>query len=128
MFLVTTKSSDADYYVTDMLFLRESYNENFVRSSMGIAGIFSDCNMDADEFATTAGQYHVKSRRQIAVEIERDGEKFYRYNIVTSINHGLARQEKPLPSGSELDRRWGIIILNLYGPWLYNSAQEFQFS
>ena len=31
--------------------------------------------------------------------VERDSQTFYRYNIVTCINHGLARQDKPLPSG-----------------------------
>ena len=79
-----------------MIFLREGYSESYVKSSMSIAGIFCDSNMDASELSL--GSYHVTSRRRIAEKIERGGESYYRYNIITCINHGLARQEKPLPS------------------------------
>ena len=95
--LVTTKSSDSDYFTTDMIFLREGFNENFVRTAMSVSGIFGDDNKDADELKSSAS--HVTYRRKIAEKVTRNGEDFYRYNIVTTINHGLARQKIPLPSG-----------------------------
>ena len=71
---------------------------------MSMFGIFSDKNRDADEFAdenglTNGGRVHVAERRKYAEEITRDGVKYYKYNLTVPINHGLARQEKPLPSG-----------------------------
>ena len=99
IFLVTTKSSDSDYFLTDMMFIREGYNEEYVNTAMSIAGIFTDRNLDADELEDAAGKAIIANRRKIAEEITRNGKKFYRYNIITSINHGLARQDKPLPSG-----------------------------
>ncbi len=38
--LVTSKSSDNDYFVTDMVFMREGYNDTFTKSAMTIEGIF----------------------------------------------------------------------------------------
>ena len=72
---------------------------------MSLFGIFSDKNRDLNEFVaengqlTTGGAVHVQERRKYAEEITRDGVKFYKYNLIVPINHGLARQEKPLPSG-----------------------------
>ena len=97
--IVTTKSSDNDYFMTDMVFLREGYNESYVKSSMSVEGIFTDKNLDAHEFDDAVGHVYVKNRRDIATKITRHNEDYYRYNIVTTLNHGLARQDKPLPSG-----------------------------
>ena len=82
-----------------MAFLREGYSEGYVNNAMSIAGIFTDKNLDADEFTGRVGEAYIENRRRIAEKIERDGKVFYRYNIITSLNHGLARQEKPLPAG-----------------------------
>lgn len=95
-FSVTTKSSDSDYFVTDMIFLREGYNEDYVRSSMSIAGIFGDSNLDASDFASNTNR--IQGRRKYGHLVTRDSKRYYRYNIITRINHGLARQDKPLPS------------------------------
>ena len=68
---------------------------------MSIAGIWSDSNLNADSFTGTDPAHTAmrELRRENAQEITRGGEKFYKYNIVTVLNHGLARQDKPLPSG-----------------------------
>ena len=84
--------------------MRDSFNTDYIKNSMSMFGIFSDKNRDLDEFAnesglTIGGTVHVAERRKYAEEITRDGVKFYKYNITVPINHGLARQEKPLPSG-----------------------------
>ena len=72
---------------------------------MSVAGIFSDKNRDLEDFTdesgdlTNGGRAHIEDRRNIAEKIIRNGVTHYRYNLIASINHGLARQEKPLPSG-----------------------------
>ena len=80
-----------------MMFMREGYNENYIRTSMCISGIFEDGNLNADEIKTKS--IYSDLRRKIAEEVTRGSETFYRYNIVATINHGLARQKIPLPSG-----------------------------
>ena len=103
--LVTTKSSDSDYFISELVFLRDTYNEEYLRTAMSVAGIFSDKNRDLDEFTnedgdlTPGGKAHILDRRENAEKIIRDGVTYYRYTLMASINHGLARQEKPLPSG-----------------------------
>ena len=72
---------------------------------MSLFGIFEGRNLDKNEFVadngtmTVSGTIHVKNRRKYAEEITRDGVKYFRYHLTVPINHGLARQEKPLPSG-----------------------------
>ena len=51
------------------------------------------------EFSGEVGAIYLANRRKTAEPVTRDSKKFYRYNIVACINHGLARQDKPLPSG-----------------------------
>ncbi len=67
---------------------------------MSIAGVFCDENMDADELegGGVLAIAHQAKRRAMAESFIKNTAKFYRYNIATVINHGLARQEKPLPS------------------------------
>ena len=103
--LITTKSSDSDYYVSDLIFVRDSYDENYIRNTMSVSGIFSTRNKDVSEFTkpdgtmSSGGQMYAQERRQYAEESERDGVKYYKYHLVVPINHGLARQDKPLPAG-----------------------------
>ena len=72
---------------------------------MSLSGIFSDKNRDLSEFVnesgtvTVGGWSHIAERRRYTDEITRDGVKYFRYHLLVPINHGLARQEKPLPSG-----------------------------
>ena len=106
--LVTTKSSDSDYFISELVFLRDTYNEEYLRTAMSVAGIFSDKNRDLDDFTnedgdlTAGGKAHILDRRENAEKIFRDGVTYYRYTLMASINHGLARQEKPLPSGKSV--------------------------
>ena len=86
------------------MFLRDTYNESYIGDTMSIFGIFENRNRDTAEFVnengiTVGGAAHIKKRRMYAEEITRDGVKYYKYHLVVPINHGLARQEKPLPAG-----------------------------
>ena len=67
---------------------------------MSIAGIFDDQNLDADDLKGNGAVPVLKRglRRETAELVTKGVEKFYRYNIISNINHGLARQDKPLPS------------------------------
>ena len=103
--LITTKSSDSDYFISEMIFLRDTFDEEYIKSSMSISGIFSNRNRDRADFTDSKGDIsvpgaaHIAERRQYAETIVRDGVTFYKYNLIACINHGLARQEIPLPSG-----------------------------
>ena len=72
---------------------------------MSMFGIFSDKNRDYSEFSnenvlTEGGRVHILERRKYAQLITKDGVNYYKYDLTVPINHGLARQEKPLPSGT----------------------------
>ena len=72
---------------------------------MSMFGIFSDKNRDYSEFSnenglTEGGRVHISERRKYAQLITKDGVNYYKYDLTVPINHGLARQEKPLPSGT----------------------------
>ena len=82
-----------------MIFTRDSFDECHITKNLSIAGVFESQNLDRTEFQGAVGSVHVANRRKVADEVTRDGHKFYRYHIITAINHGLARQDKPLPSG-----------------------------
>ena len=61
---------------------------------MVISGVFNDQNSDASEI--TSG--YKDSRRAIAKEVtKKDGTKWYRYELATTINLGIAKQDIPLP-------------------------------
>ena len=72
---------------------------------MSIFGIFENRNRDLNEFVnesgalTIGGTAHVNKRRMYAEQTQKDGVKYYKYHLVVPINHGLARQDKPLPAG-----------------------------
>ena len=72
---------------------------------MSLSGIFSDKNRDKYNFLkddgtiSAGGTAHINDRRKVAEKIERDGVVYYKYYLIAPINHGLARQEKPLPAG-----------------------------
>ena len=91
--------------MSDLIFLRAAYDEEYITNSMSLSGIFNNKNRDLSEFVnesgalTPGGKIHVIERRKYAEEITRDGVKYYRYHLSVPINHGLARQEKPLPAG-----------------------------
>ena len=82
-----------------MVFLRDTYNEEYLRTAMSVAGIFSDKNRDLDDFTNEDGELTAGCKAHI---LDRDGVTYYRYTLMASINHGLARQEKLLPSGKSV--------------------------
>ena len=83
-----------------MMFIRDGYNEKYTQNTMSIGGIFTDRNLDADEFQDATGQAFVTNRRvDYAEKVTKAGKIFYRYNVITPLNHGLARQNKPIASG-----------------------------
>ena len=118
---MTTKSSDSDYFISELVFLRDSYNEEYLTKAMSVAGIFSDKNRDASDFTdksgklTEGGKAHIETRREGAEKVTRDGVNYYRYNLMACLNHGLARQDKPLPSGIFYSR-FLCLIFNLRYP------------
>ena len=81
------------------MFTRDAYDDYYVKNCMSIAGVFESKNLDALEFVGAMGEVHKNARRKYAKEVTRNGSKFYRYQVATTLNHGLARQEKPLPAG-----------------------------
>ena len=103
--LITSKSSDSDYSITNYLFFREGFNHESAEHSFAPEGYFSDYNRDTSDFMNQNGQIsdggaaHIMERRLYAIASTRDSVKYYRYYFCCSINHGLARQDKPLPSG-----------------------------
>ena len=99
--LVTTKSSDSDYAISNMVFMRDGFNEDFLESC---EGYFEDRMRDIEDYLhdnqiSPGGKIHIETKRTDATQITRDGVRFYRYLLIVGINHGLARQDKPLPSG-----------------------------
>lgn len=88
-----------------MIFLRDTFDEEYIKSAMSISGIFNDGRSDLAEFQGADGQLsiggkvHIAERRKHAEKITRDGVVYYKYDLIACINHGLARQEIPLPSG-----------------------------
>ena len=103
--LITSKSSDSDYPITNFLFFREGFNNESAKHAFVTEGYFSDYNRDLENFTDSKGDIsipgatHIAERRAYAEESQRNGVKYYRYYLTCAINHGLARQDKPLPSG-----------------------------
>ena len=48
------------------------------------------------------GRFHIDEKRSDSEEITKNGVKLYRYVFICGLNHGLARQEKPLPAGKSI--------------------------
>ena len=102
--LVTTKSSDSDYSISNFVFLRDGFNEDYLKSSGSSEGYFEDRMRDLDDYLqkgaiSAGGKSHIADKRENATTVTRNGVKYYRYLLMCGINHGLARQDKPLPSG-----------------------------
>lgn len=85
--LLTSKSSNADNYISEYFLTREQFNEPYSNNAMEIAGVFSDQNRDADAM-TTVWQ---AARRDTAVEFTRSQKKWYRYEFCIPINLGLGK-------------------------------------
>ena len=102
--LITTKSSDSDYSISNFVFLRDGFNENYLETSGTCEGYFEDRMRDIEDYLhngriSNGGKSHIETKRSTATTVTRNGVKYYRYLLMCGINHGLARQDKPLPSG-----------------------------
>ena len=103
--LITNKSSDSDYGISNLMFIRDGYNESYLNSNGLSEGYFEERMRDQDDYLaengaiSSGGRSHINEKRQYSEELSREGIKYYRYVFVCGINHGLARQEKPLPAG-----------------------------
>ena len=85
--LVSAKASNSDYYLSELFITRQVLNQPYSNTANVIAGYFSDDTMDADQLTTP----YVTVRRRAAVELTRNGQKYYQYMLYVPINHGLGK-------------------------------------
>ena len=108
--LVTSKSSDSDYSCSNYVFIRDGFNESAILSNGVTEGYFETLNLDRNNYikddgtVSMGGRMHIEKKRKSAIEVTREGVKYYQYWFSTPINHGLARQDKPLPAGKFIFR------------------------
>ena len=105
--LITSKSSDSDYYTSNYVFLRDGFNETALTAYGKTEGFYETRTRDLKNYVnesgaiTAGGRAHIGYERDSTVEVTREGVKYYQYWFSTPSNHGLARQDKPLPSGKK---------------------------
>lgn len=102
--LVSHKSSDSDYFLSDFFFKKEAFNAPYDETALITEGYFEDNDHDTDSYyrsgsATEASDLYKSYFRKSAVSEEREGVTYYRYYFCCTINHGLSKQDKPLPAG-----------------------------
>ena len=103
--LITSKSSDNDYPVSNFVFLRDGFNESLLESTGACEGYFESLNRDQSDYISdngkllAGGRVHLEKKRESAVEETRTGVKYFKYMFSMPLNHGLAKQDKPLPAG-----------------------------
>ena len=97
--LVSHKSSDSDYFISEYFFKREAYNAPYDVNALVTEGYFEANDHDASIYTKQAGGLYKSYRRQCAVVETRDDVDYYKYYFCCTINHGLAKQDKPLPAG-----------------------------
>ena len=102
--LVSHKSSDSDYFLSEFFFKKEGFSAPYDESALITEGYFEDNDHDSDSYhqsgtATKASALYKNIFRQSAVSEVREGVTYYRYYFCCTINHGLAKQDKPLPAG-----------------------------
>ena len=91
--LITTKSSDSDYSISNFLFLRDGFNENFLESTGSCEGYFEDRMRDIQDYLkngviSQGGRAHIETKRQNATSVTKNGVTYYRYLFLCGINHG----------------------------------------
>ena len=102
--LVSHKSSDSDYFLSEYFFKKEAFNAPYDEAALITEGYFDDNDHDLDSYyrsgsATQAAPLYTNIFRKSAISETRDGVTYYRYYFCCPINHGLSKQDKPLPSG-----------------------------
>ena len=102
--LVSSKSSDSDYFLSEYFFKKEAFSGPYDETAFITEGYFDDTDHDSDTYhrsgtATQIANIYKKMFRTSAVSEVREGVTYYRYYFCCTINHGLSRQDKPLPAG-----------------------------
>ena len=102
--LVSHKSSDSDYFLSDFFFKKEAFNAPYDETALITEGYFEDNDHDSNSYhrsgtATEASALYKSYFRTSAVSVSRENVTYYRYYFCCTINHGLAKQDKPLPAG-----------------------------
>ena len=102
--LVSHKSSDSDYFLSEYFFKKEAFNKPYDENAFTTEGYFEDRDHDLTDYfkngkPTGASTAFKILFRQNAVPEVRDGVTYYKYYFCCTINHGLAKQDKPLPAG-----------------------------
>ena len=102
--LVSHKSSDSDYFLSDFFFKKEAFNAPYDEAALITEGYFEDNDHDSDSYhrsgtATQAATLYKNIFRKSAISETRENVTYYRYYFCCTINHGLAKQDKPLPAG-----------------------------
>ena len=91
---MSNRSSDAEYLYSDFFLTQLTYDVGVIERGMQIRGVYDVNNYDADGITDL-------------MKIERGGHTFQKsdktwwrkYNFITPLNLGLARDGKILPSG-----------------------------
>ena len=106
--VISTKSSDNDYALTNYFLTRMNWDEISLKTTGSLEGYWDNENFDASHFTKQhlANESNrtpkpenpfVDKRRIEAEEITKSGKKYFRYYFVTKINTGLAMSPQPLP-------------------------------
>ena len=102
--VVTNKSSDNDYALTNYFLTRMNWDEINLKTSGSLEGYWDNQNYDASHFTAkefasspTVQNPNADKRRDEAEKIVKSGKIYYRYYFVTKINSGLALSPQPLP-------------------------------
>jgi len=97
--LLTSKSSNADNYLTDFFLSRQLYNQPYSNTVFEVCGYYSDKNIDASEFNASL----ISARRRASVVVTKTDSKgvqttWHRYDLCMPINLGIGKQEIPCPT------------------------------
>ena len=103
--IVSSKSSDNDYALTNYFLTRMNWDEISLKTNGSLDGYWGNENYDASHFTVkniasgspTPINPYVDERRDEAEKVIKSGKIFYRYYFVTRINSGLALSPQPLP-------------------------------
>ena len=103
--IVSSKSSDNDYALTNYFLTRMNWDENSLKTTGSLEGYWDNENYDAAHFTlkNISGNSprpenpFSEQRHELAEKVKKDGKNYFRYYFVTKINTGLALSPQPLP-------------------------------
>ena len=102
--VITSKSSDNDYSLTNYFMTRMNWDEATLRTTGSLEGYWENKSFDASHFqlfkdssGLLVENSNTLKRRQEAEKIIIDDKIFYRYHFIVRINSGIAMTPQPLP-------------------------------